>query len=434
MNSSTDRHLSLFSLAALLISAHYGLGFILGTAEKALSVGAAGSLYPLCLALGTLALLGLARFYWQQVDQIWTVLGDRYGSFVKTLIALMSWLSLIGIDAVQIIAGAFILKVLSLPVLPSMVSLALIFLLISLLPVEKAGMVFKALLVFNIGSLIYALLILKGLPTYLSIASQFFPSLSQVGWGQVLGVSLSTISLVMIDMKYQQYLVQAKDLPTLYGGSILAALGFIILAGLPTALVLAAQNSNLLPLEITGKEVIPYILLTIGGGKDQFLGFLFILSLVVPALGIGSSILRIQTKTILDLGWFPVSPLSRWLITIFNASLALASALKGGEIVTLIASFYAAYVSAIWIPFIAYLLTHFQVYEFSKRAVQLCLGIGSLSAMVMLILTLFFPQIALWNSAELTILVMGAGFGSLALLFGEAIALWFSLPEVEEEV
>jgi len=434
VNSSTDRHLGLFSLAALLISAHYGLGFILGTAEKTLAVGAAGSLYPLCIALGTLAILALARFYWQQVDQIWTVLGDRYGSVVKILIALMSWLSLIGIDAVQIIAGAFILKVLSLPILPSMVGLAVMFLLISLLPVEKAGMVFKTLLIVNIGSLIYALIALHGFPDYVSIAGQFLPSLNQLSWGEVIGLSLSTVSLIMIDMKYQQYIVQAKDIPTLYGGSLLAAFGFIILALLPTALVLAAQRSDLLPSDITGKEVIPYILLTIGGGQDRVLGFVFILSLVVPALGIGSSILRIQTKTILDLGWFPVSRLSRGLIALFNVSLALAIALKGGEIVTLIASFYAAYVAAIWIPFMAYLLTHFQVYEFSKMAVQLCLGIGSLSAMVMLLLTLFIPQISLWNSAELTILVIGAGFGILALLFGEAIALWISAPEVEEEI
>lgn len=434
MNLSSDRHLGLFSLAALLISAHYGLGFVLGTAEKALSVGAAGSLYPLCIALGTLTLLALARFYWQQVDQIWTVLGDRYGSLVKTLIALMSWLSLIGIDAVQIIAGAFILKVLSLPILPSMVSLALIFLVISLLPVEKAGVVFKTLLIFNIGSLIYALLTLQGLPEYVSIAGQFLPSLNDVGWSEVLGVSLSTVSLVMIDMKYQQYVVQAKDMPTLYAGGLLAGLGFMVLALLPTALVLAAQRSDLLPTDITGKEVIPYILMTIGGGQNQLLGFLFILSLVVPALGIGSSIIRIQTKTILDLGWFPVSPLSRWLIALVNASLALIVALKGGEIVTLIASFYAAYVAAIWIPFIAYLLTHFQVYTFAKIAVQLSLGIGSLSGMVMLILTLLFPQMALWNSAELTILVMGAGFAILGLFFGEAIALLISVPEVEEEI
>ncbi len=78
MNISQNRKLDAFSLAALLVSAHYGLGFILGTAEKSLTLGAAGSLYAVCLALGTIALLGLAKFYWIRVEQIWTLLGNRY--------------------------------------------------------------------------------------------------------------------------------------------------------------------------------------------------------------------------------------------------------------------------------------------------------------------------------------------------------------------
>lgn len=68
---SENRRLDAFSLAALLVSAHYGLGFLLGTAEKSLTIGIAGSLYAVCLGLGTLALLGLAKFYWTNIEQIW---------------------------------------------------------------------------------------------------------------------------------------------------------------------------------------------------------------------------------------------------------------------------------------------------------------------------------------------------------------------------
>ncbi|HEY9302497.1 MAG TPA: hypothetical protein VIQ31_40260, partial [Phormidium sp.] len=107
-----NRRLDAFSLAALLVSAHYGLGFILGTAEKSLTLGAAGSLYAVSLGLGTLALLALAKFYWTNIEQVWTLLGNRYGSSVKIGVGLMSWASLIGIEAVQMISGAFILKVL----------------------------------------------------------------------------------------------------------------------------------------------------------------------------------------------------------------------------------------------------------------------------------------------------------------------------------
>ncbi len=74
MNISENRRLDAFSLAALLVSAHYGLGFLLGTAEKSLNLGVAGSLYAVCLGLGTIALLFMAKFYWTRVEQIWTLL------------------------------------------------------------------------------------------------------------------------------------------------------------------------------------------------------------------------------------------------------------------------------------------------------------------------------------------------------------------------
>ena len=94
------------------------MGFLLGSAEKTFTLGAAGSLYAVSVGLGTIAVLVLAKFYWNKVEQIWTLLGNRYGSQVKILVGLISWSSLIGIEAVQIIAGAFILKVLGVPVLP----------------------------------------------------------------------------------------------------------------------------------------------------------------------------------------------------------------------------------------------------------------------------------------------------------------------------
>src|SRR5437868_4220759 len=116
-----NRKLDAFSLATLLVSAHYGLGFLLGTAEKSQTLGLAGSLYAVSISVGTLAALALAKFYWTEVEPIWTLLGNRYGNLVKILVGLLIWSSLIGIEAVQMISGAFILKVLGAPVLPSLV-------------------------------------------------------------------------------------------------------------------------------------------------------------------------------------------------------------------------------------------------------------------------------------------------------------------------
>ena len=420
-NTSLNRRLDTLSLTAMLVSAHYGLGFLLGTAEKTFTLDFAGSLYAFCLGLGTLALLGLAKFYWQEVEQIWTLLGDRYGQQVKLPIGLMSWASFIGIEAVQIIAGAFILKVLGLPTVPSMIGLAFTFTIVSLLPVEKASRIFQVLLLLNILTLVYGLWVLHGVPIYLHGPIDFLPSLQQLSSSDVLGVALSTIALVVIDMKFHQFVVQAKDLPSLYSGCILAAILLLVLSFLPSAVVIAAKTGGILPEGIDAKETIPYIISWIGGGVDNPLGILLVIALAVPALGVGSNILRIQTKTVLDFQLLPASNFNRCLIAFINASLGLAIALKGGEIVNLIVAFYAAYVAAASIPFTAYLLARMKGYIFSDSSVRLSLAIGSIAALSILFLTLFIPDAVLFGNGELTIMVVGISFGILGLLMGEAM-------------
>ncbi len=434
MNISDNRKLNTFSLAVLLVSGHYGLGFLLGTAEKALTLGAAGSLYAVSVGLGTIAVLVLAKFYWNKVEQIWTLLGNRYGSQVKILVGLISWSSLIGIEAVQIIAGAFILKVLGVPVLPSMVGLTILLMTISLLPVEKASWVFQALLGFNILALLYGLWVLHGLPYYLRSPLEFIPSLEQVSPWNLIGISVSTILLVLIDMKQQQFMVQAKDLGSLYKGCFLGGFLLVLLALLPSAVVVAAQAAGILPNGIDGKETIPFILSWIGGGPHQPLGIFLIISLVVPALGVGSNILRIQTKTILDFDILPASKNNRLLVTAVNALLGLGIALKGGSIVNLIVSFYAVYVASVFLPFIVYLLAEKGLYKFGESSVRVSLIMSGVSALAVLILTLSLPNVVLFGSVELSIMAIGIGFGVLGLLGRHAMEKNLPTSEVGEEI
>ena len=434
MKAVENRKLDAFSLAALLVSAHYGLGFLFGTAEKALTVGIAGSLYAVSISVGMIATLGLAKFYWTEVEPIWTLLGNRYGNLVKILVGGLIWSSLIGIEAVQIISGAFVLKVLGIPVLPSMVGLVILFSIISLLPVEKASWIFQAFLALNFLALLYGLWVLHGLPDYLRSPLEFVPSLALVSPADLVGISLSTMLLVLIDMKYQQFIVQTKDLRSVYQGSVLAAILILWLALLPSVVVIAAQHAGILPAGIDGKETIPFILSWIGGGTDKPLGIVLILSLLVPALGVGSSVLRVQNQTFLDFGILPVSNRNRLLVAVVNALLALAVALKGGgSLIGLIVSFYAIYVAAVFVPFVAYLLAHTGRYTFSELSVRLSLIMGSLSASSVLLLTLINLNVAVFGRVELSIMAMGIGFGMLGLLVGQVIEKYFPASKVGEE-
>lgn len=419
MQAVNDRKLGIFSLATLLVSAHYGLGFLLGTGEQALTLGAAGSLYPVSLGLGTIVLLGLVKFYWTEVEQIWTLLGNRYGNSVKVLVGLMSWASLIGIEAVQLIAGSSILAVIGIPLLPSTIVLALAFMLLSLLPVEKVSWLFRGLLLCNIIALFYGLSVLHGLSGYWELPLEFVSSLDRLSPIQVGTISLSTIAIVTIDMKYQQFLVQAKDLRSLYFGCLLAGIVLIFLAFLPAAVAIAAQNAHILPLDLKSTEVIPYILSWVGGGSDRPLGIMLMSALAVPALGIGSSVLRVQNKTLLDLLEFKSSfnvDRNRLFVATINALLALIVALKGGSIIGTIVSFYAAYLAAVWVPLIAYFLDRIKFYTFFETSVKLSLSLSSIASLIILGLTLIKPDTVIFDSAQLTIILTGILVGGFSLL------------------
>ncbi|MEO0949090.1 MAG: hypothetical protein AAFY11_13275, partial [Cyanobacteria bacterium J06641_5] len=336
-DGTQQRDLGIFSLAALLVSAHYGLGFLLGTGEKAFTLGTAGCLYAVSVALGTLALLFIGKFYWQQTDPLWTLLGNRYGQQAKVLIGTMSWSALIGVGAVQTIAGAFILKVLGVPVVPAMVGLTLAAAILSALPLQRAGIVFRSLLLFNVVVLLYGLWALGGLGTYFHAPLEFAPqTIDRIDSTAIVTVSLLTIIQGLLDVKYQQFIVRAKTLRSLYLGILLAGGIFLLLAFVPSTAIAAAQAADILPPHLTGKEAIPYILAWLGGGKDKPLGILLVLALVVPALGVGSSVLRMQAKAVQDFNLFAETPRPRLVITAVNAILGLLVALQGGTIVNLL--------------------------------------------------------------------------------------------------
>ena len=77
-------------------------------------------------------------------------------------------------------------------------------------------------------------------------------------------------------MKCQQYLVRAKDVRTAIWSCILAAITLITLALLAVATAIAARQAGIIPSNLDGKQVIPYILAWVSGGTEHFLGIVAI--------------------------------------------------------------------------------------------------------------------------------------------------------------
>jgi len=413
-----SRQLGTFSLAALLVGANYGLGFILGTAEKALTQGVAGSLYAVSTGLGLFVLAGFARFYWTQQEPIWTLLGRRYGNAIKLFVGLMSWSWMLGVVAAQILGGAFILKCLGLPLLASLISMAILFAVLALLSVEKVGHIFKTLLAINSIVILYSLVRLGGISDYIRAPLHFLPALESIAIPQQVGTVLTTILLIPIGMQFQFFLVQSQTIQKAYRACLIGGIILILLAFVPSEVAIAARNSGILPAEIVGKEVIPYVVSWLGGGLHAPFGIFLMLFLLCSALGSGSGLLRSMNKTLFELELFPKTDRLRAILAFSNVILALAIASRGGSIIGLMVSFYALYVSSVWIPFLAYLLDHNGQFRFSPTSIQLALIGGSGSAITVLMTTSIVPNSILWGSQQLSILVIGFSCSALGFLLG----------------
>ena len=201
---------------------------------------------------------------------------------------------------------------------------------------------------------------------------------------------------------------------------------------MPSALTIAAKNAGILPPGVDGKEIVPLILAWIGGGTGSPLAVALTLTLIVPALGCASSMLRIRTKTVLDFNFVAPSTRNRILIAFFNVCFTIVVALKGGVLVDLIVSFCAAYVAAALVPFVAYLLEDRGWFKFVPSSVVVSSFAGTISALTVLVLVLFLPDAVIFNSPELTIMITGICFGLLGLWIGTAVAPLVGLTDAPQ--
>lgn len=109
-----NRVLSSMQVAALLISASYGIGFLFGSGEMALTHGMAGSIYGLATAVGMLVLTFFAARLWRRGNAVWDLFGQAYGSSMRNGIALLSIIWMAGVLAAQIHGGVAIMRLLGL--------------------------------------------------------------------------------------------------------------------------------------------------------------------------------------------------------------------------------------------------------------------------------------------------------------------------------
>ena len=100
-----ERALNALQVAALLVSASYGIGFLFGSGEMALAHGMAGGLYGVATGAGMIVMAFIAGRLWRVGLPVWDLFGQQYGHGTRRAVALLSLVWMAGVLAAQIQGG-----------------------------------------------------------------------------------------------------------------------------------------------------------------------------------------------------------------------------------------------------------------------------------------------------------------------------------------
>jgi solute:Na+ symporter, SSS family len=287
-----ERALNSLQIAALLVSASYGVGFLFGTGELALTHGMAGSIYGMATASGMLALAVVARPLWSSGLSVWDLFGREYGAHLRGWVAVLSLIWMAGVLAAQIHGGVAVARLLGLgDPYAHLVVLSLIFV-ASRMDVRVASGVFATCLMASGLVLIYALVSFGGLTIYKQAVPTFVADLGTFSPNQICTISLSVCLLVVTGADYHQFLMSGRSARSAVMGCAQAGLALLLIGFLPSALVVAMQSAGALSDMPDGKQVIPWALSQVARTLAEGLGSGMLLALSLAALGSGAAILR----------------------------------------------------------------------------------------------------------------------------------------------
>lgn len=290
-----ERTLSSLQVAALLVSASYGIGFLFGSGELALAHGMAGSLYGVATGVGMLVLAGFARHLWAIGLPVWELFGRAYGPRLQRAVASLSLVWMAGVLAAQIHGGVAVIRLLGVgEPLGHLAVLALIYG-ASRLDLRFASGVFALCLLASALVLVYALVVVGGMGLYLQAVPTFVHDLSTFKTSRLLAITLAVGLLVCVGADYQQFVLAARRPWAAVLGCILAGIAIMVIGFLPSAVVVAIQQADSLGDVADGKQVVPLVLGRVAGSLGSGPERLMLIALSVAALGSGAAILRAMT-------------------------------------------------------------------------------------------------------------------------------------------
>lgn len=300
LNAPASSRLPAWQVAALLVSASYGIGFLFGSGEVALQWGMAGSIYAVVTALGIAVLAFMAPQLWRSGLLVWQVLGAAYGVRVSALVALLSVVWMSGVLAAQIHGGVAVVKLMGVPTLPAYALMLTLIFVASKMPMARAAKVFATCLAASSLLLLYALFSVDGVPVLMHAIPAFSADLPRIPWVRLMAILLAIAPLVVTGADYQQFVTEAKSSRAAVLGCLLAAAFLFLFGFVPAAVVVAYQNGPAAMQPAHGNQIMPFIMASVAQRLADGYGWLVLAGLLTAALGSAAAIVRAMTSAALS--------------------------------------------------------------------------------------------------------------------------------------
>jgi len=409
---SMKSKLNWISVGVSLASIHYGLGFLVGSGEAIFNQGSVGIIYAIASAFGIFSLTFIAPFYLKEKFPIWDLMGKRYGSSVRKMVASLSGIWMIGIVASQILGGSWALSLFGFNNLFSMVIISVLIFSLSVVNISRLSKIFFYMLIF---SSITLLMILNSIGVKWIGASSvdLLGSVGSLTLNDFVGIVLTTVLVTFIGMDFHQFLVRAKDVNEAKKGIVLGGTILLLFSILLLSIVMGSIQSGLVGSVADAKQTVPAMLLNFGNSISRSLGIVFLLPVVFVSIGSGGGVARIVAKTISDLDTTKKINMDTRLLTVVAGFLI---ALTGGSIIGLIVSFYAIYVASVFVPFLLYLLDRSHKLRVSSLAIRNSILTG-LGASLFIFVNQFVPGSFLINNRASYITLAGSTFSIIGYYF-----------------
>lgn len=293
-----ERTLNAPQVAALLVSASYGIGFLLGSGEMAVEHGMAGSIYGLATAIGMLSMATFAARIWRSSIAIWDLFGQAYGESTKKTIASLSVIWMAGVLAAQIHGGVAIVKLMGLNGVWAQAWVLLGIFTASRLKLKAASTVFSVFFIWSSLVLILALVNSGGVGAYLNSPSRFLSDIPSLGWGAAISITLAVVALVCTGADYHQFLLAAKQPSSAISGCLLAGATLLALSFLPASVVLGFKKAGHPVALGDAKQIVPFILSKEAGHFGKVFSSALLAGLCAAAMGSGAAITRAMTDAL----------------------------------------------------------------------------------------------------------------------------------------